>query len=80
MALGSDTCRHILQTGLLNCGLEHTGTELRNVRTFIYLERSGGGGGGGGCGTEDKRSSTHLDLSQHCCVSDECSQSLGPDI
>lgn len=32
MALGSHTCRHILQMGLLNCGLEHTGTE-RNVRT-----------------------------------------------
>lgn len=33
MALGSDTCRHILQTGLLNCGLEHTSTELRNVHS-----------------------------------------------
>lgn len=33
MALGSDTCRHILQMGLLNRGLEHTGTELRNART-----------------------------------------------
>lgn len=33
MALGNDTCRHILQTGLLNCGLERTGTELRNVHT-----------------------------------------------
>lgn len=33
MALGSDTCHHILQTGLLNCGLEHTGTELRNAHT-----------------------------------------------
>lgn len=33
MALGSDTCRHILQTALLNCGLERIGTELRNVHT-----------------------------------------------
>lgn len=33
MALGSDTCHHILQTGLLNCGLEHTGTELQNAHT-----------------------------------------------
>lgn len=33
MALGNDTCRHILQTGLLNCGLGRTGTELRNVHT-----------------------------------------------
>lgn len=47
MALGSDTCRHILQTGLLNCGLEHTGTELRNVRTKGE-ERWGGGGWGVG--------------------------------
>lgn len=34
MARGSVSCRHTLQTGLLNCGLEHTGTGLRNVHTL----------------------------------------------
>lgn len=43
MALGSDTCRHILQTALLNCGLERTGTELRNVHTGRRAVGSWGG-------------------------------------
>lgn len=43
MALGSDTCRHILQTALLNCGLERTGTELRNVHAGRRAVGAGGG-------------------------------------
>lgn len=44
MAQGSIACRHTLQTGLLNCGLEHTGMALRNVHTL-----------GGGLGKRGKR-------------------------
>lgn len=59
MALGSDTCSHILQTGLLNCGLEHTGTELWNVRTpweERWVDEVWGGGGGEG----DRRQASGL--------------------
>lgn len=55
MAQGNITCRHTLQTGLLNCGLEHTGIGLRNVHTL---------GGGLGPRRKGKHSSASLHSSQ----------------
>lgn len=56
-ARGGDTCRHTLQTGLLSCGLEHTGMGLRNVPAPGRGGLVGGWGGvvGGGRGGGETR-------------------------
>lgn len=64
MAQGSITCHHTLQTGLLNCGLEHTGIGLRNVHTL-----GGGGDSGGGKHSSSSLRSSWVSLFRVCWAS-----------